>query len=495
MKKDQNRAVLFKDFDQISASTSMAYIGTIEALFLALSSRGMAAHEATHYVTKILRLPKEMVTHAIEQMVAVLGPAYLSFTNEAAGPPTPPGPYNPRDFIFTTQDIEVRAHFETPVVLVFSLTRVCGRQCIYCYAGANYTRAKIMTVRSPVPWLSLAEEAGDLGVLQVHLTGGEPFLYADILPLVRILVRNGATPFLSTKAYLPPDVCRQLADTGLQEMQVSLDSPFPDLTDRLTGVPGTHDAIIDTIRNLHQVGIRTRVNAVVTSLNVRALPQLITLLGELGVSRLIFAPYTFSLGRHSDDLYISDDDYVFVQNLANTASADLDLGVDAFTRYEISPPTTPATVKPSPYQWKTQLVCAGGMYGFAIGPTGDVAICERLLDVPGASLGNVVTHGGLREFWDSPDVRRFVSPPREAFIGTACESCAIFESCETTLGRCYVRAYDSYGKLFAPDPLCPAVQRSLEVERGDVHSTKDDAGQKGGVVDGPLRVGRTHGPR
>lgn len=161
MRPDLGRAVLFKDFVRDSESGSLAtvYLGSIESLFLALADRGMSRAQAVEYVVRILHVPYAIVDRDVNTMVETLGTDYLAFDDHAPGS-SPTRRYDPRDYIFqTTPTLSTRTHLKTPAILIFSLTPVCGRKCIYCYAGANYTGASVLSVKSPVPWVELAQEA------------------------------------------------------------------------------------------------------------------------------------------------------------------------------------------------------------------------------------------------------------------------------------------------------------------------------------------------
>lgn len=451
MRPDVGRAAVFKNFDTERARLQVAYLGSVESLFLALMDRGLTSEVAIQYVSRILHVNVPYVRRDVAIMVKAMGEDFLDF-----GAQCELNRYDPNMFVFTTRSsLSERSKLATPMHLVFALTEVCGRRCIYCYAAAKYSKAGVMSVNSPVPWEDLAHEAAELGVLAIHITGGEPFLYKGILPLLSSLISNGIATFISTKAHIDKVLSLQIADTGLQEIQVSLDSPVSEVTDFLTGVSGTHVESINSIKNLVAAGLRVKVNTVVTSYNIEYLTQLMTTLKDLGVTRITLSPYTFSVGRHSDDLFISDSQYEWVKGLADSSIVDLDL--EAILRYE-NKIRESASALPIQYRQEQHLICSGGVYGLAIGPTGTVSICERMLDVPAGELGNVIESGGITPLWESSQVEsQFVRPDQELFGATACASCAVFDHCDSTRGRCYVRIFGHQGSLYGPDPLCPVL--------------------------------------
>jgi pyrroloquinoline quinone biosynthesis protein E len=62
-------------------------------------------------------------------------------------------------------------------VLVAELTYRCPLRCAYC---SNPTESARGPALDSADWLRLLDEAEELGVVQVHFTGGEPLLFAGL---------------------------------------------------------------------------------------------------------------------------------------------------------------------------------------------------------------------------------------------------------------------------------------------------------------------------
>lgn len=67
--------------------------------------------------------------------------------------------------------------------LWLEITGKCNLYCVHCYAdsGPRATAGRMTTIR----WLSLIDEASEMGVKSVQFIGGEPLLHPDIATLVR----------------------------------------------------------------------------------------------------------------------------------------------------------------------------------------------------------------------------------------------------------------------------------------------------------------------
>ena len=71
-----------------------------------------------------------------------------------------------------------------PIGMLAELTHRCPLQCAYCSNPVELLKAN--REMDTAGWLSLFDQAADLGVLQVHLSGGEPTLRADLEELIAV---------------------------------------------------------------------------------------------------------------------------------------------------------------------------------------------------------------------------------------------------------------------------------------------------------------------
>jgi len=122
--------------------------------------------------------------------------------------------------------------------LRLSVTERCNFNCFYCRPGDS----KCSASREPdisLPYreyLRIAEAFASLGVRKVRLTGGEPLLYRDIIPLARgISSLPGITDLsMTTNACLLSSMADELARSGVKRVNVSLDSLRVDTFKRIT---------------------------------------------------------------------------------------------------------------------------------------------------------------------------------------------------------------------------------------------------------------------
>ena len=67
-----------------------------------------------------------------------------------------------------------------PVSLQFELTHKCNQRCLHCYNQSGM-EANAKCDLSVERWKELAREAGELGVFECTISGGEPLLLGDSL--------------------------------------------------------------------------------------------------------------------------------------------------------------------------------------------------------------------------------------------------------------------------------------------------------------------------
>ncbi len=72
---------------------------------------------------------------------------------------------------------------QPPIAMLAELTHRCPLSCPYCSNPVELTARE--TELSTDDWRSVFEQAAAMGVLQLHLSGGEPASRRDLIDLVR----------------------------------------------------------------------------------------------------------------------------------------------------------------------------------------------------------------------------------------------------------------------------------------------------------------------
>ena len=83
----------------------------------------------------------------------------------------------------------------------------------------------------------------------VSLFGGEPFLYPEILPLIREVKKRGLTCTIITNGGRLEQNAKELVEAGIDSVAVSIDGP-PDVHDRIRGQKGAYEKATSGVRAL-----------------------------------------------------------------------------------------------------------------------------------------------------------------------------------------------------------------------------------------------------
>jgi SynChlorMet cassette radical SAM/SPASM protein ScmE len=134
-------------------------------------------------------------------------------------------------------------------------------------------------------WLKFFDELGSLGVMNVVLAGGEPFIREDLPDLLEGIVRNGMRfSFLSNGALIDDKIAAFLAATRRCDyVQVSVDGSCAKPHDSCRG-QGSFDGAIRGIRTLQRHRVNAAVRVTIHRHNVNDLENIAhLLLEELGL--------------------------------------------------------------------------------------------------------------------------------------------------------------------------------------------------------------------
>ena len=76
-----------------------------------------------------------------------------------------------------------------PMAMLAELTHRCPLACVYCSNPLEMTR--IADELSTATWSDVFRQAAELGVLQLHLSGGEPAARRDLVALTEAAAAAG----------------------------------------------------------------------------------------------------------------------------------------------------------------------------------------------------------------------------------------------------------------------------------------------------------------
>lgn len=174
-----------------------------------------------------------------------------------------------------------------PYALTAEVTHRCPLHCPYCSNPLELQKRE--NELSADEWLRVLDEAGELGVVQVHFTGGEPLLRPDTELLIRRARELGLFTNLITSGVGATDQrIKQLAEAGLDSIQLSVQAPEAELADRIAGFKA-HDLKRQAAQAIRGSGLPLHMNAVLHRHNIHLVENIIELCVEWGAARLELA--------------------------------------------------------------------------------------------------------------------------------------------------------------------------------------------------------------
>jgi cyclic pyranopterin phosphate synthase len=147
--------------------------------------------------------------------------------------------------------------------LRISLTDKCNMRCVYCMTDDMvFAPNEDLMARDEV--LRLVSIFARLGVDKIRLTGGEPTVYPDLVPVVRGIREAGISRIsMTTNGLRLTELAQPLKEAGLERVNVSVDTLDPDRFHRITR-RGRLDKVWAGIHAAEAVGLTPlKINAVV----------------------------------------------------------------------------------------------------------------------------------------------------------------------------------------------------------------------------------------
>jgi pyrroloquinoline quinone biosynthesis protein E len=325
-----------------------------------------------------------------------------------------------------------------PLGLLAELTHRCPLGCPYCSnpLALDAREDELDTAA----WLRVFREAAELGVLQLHLSGGEPGARRDLVDLAAGAHVAGLYTNLITSAVgITEETLGALAKAGLDHVQISIQDSDAASADRIAGYRGAFAKKRALAAAVVRHNLLLTINAVVHRANIERIGDMVDLALALGASRIEIAHvqyYGWAL-KNRAALMPSR------AQVERAAAALSDLRSHHHGRIVID------AVIPDYYaRYPKPCVGGWGRRSLNVTPSGKVLPCHAAESLTGLEFWNVRQHS-LADIWAN-------SPAFNAFRGTAWmkEPCASCPRRELDFGGCRCQAFALTGDAAATDPVC-----------------------------------------
>ena len=331
-----------------------------------------------------------------------------------------------------------RQTLHSPLGLLAELTHRCPLGCPYCSnpLAMDSHRDEL----DAATWARVFGEAAALGVLQVHLSGGEPASRRDLTEIMAAARGAGVYTNLITSGVGVTDKrLGELFDAGLDHVQISVQDSEAKSADHIAGYDGAYARKRALAAQVVALKLPLTVNIVIHRANIERIDALVAMALDMGASRVEIAHvqyYGWALKNRATLMPTREQvEHAVARVEALRKAHHGRIVIDA-----VVPDYYARFPKPCVGGW--------GRRSLNVTPAGRVLPCHAAESIPGLEFWSVKDHS-LRDIWEN-------NPAFNAFRGTAflpepCQSC---ERREIDFGGCRCQAFALTGDSRATDPVC-----------------------------------------
>lgn len=325
-----------------------------------------------------------------------------------------------------------------PIAMLAELTHRCPLSCPYCSNPLEL--AARGTELDTGEWADAFAQAADLGVLQLHLSGGEPATRRDLAELVSAARQAGLyTNLITSGIGLTKRRLEELDAAGLDHIQLSLQGTDAAMADRIGGYRGGYERKMAVAGWIAEIGFPLTLNVVLHRQNLHQLPRALEMAVEMGARRIEVATVQFHGWAMKNRAAL----------MPTKEQADEAARLVAEARMRLKG-TLVIDFVPADYHGDYPKRCMNGWgsTGLNIAPDGTVLPCHAAQTIQHLDFASI-REMPLREIWyDSPAFNAYRG---DGWMQEPCRSC---ERKARDLGGCRCQALAVAGDAAAADPVC-----------------------------------------
>lgn len=330
------------------------------------------------------------------------------------------------------------SHLGLPFAMLAELTHRCPLQCPYCSNPVKLERSEFEL--STEEWMDVFEQASQMGVLQVHFSGGEPALRKDLEDLVTSVTQlNMYSNLITSGIKLDHKRLKNLATLGLSHVQISIQDSDEEQANKIGGYPNAYKQKILAARAVREVGLSLTINAPIHRMNIAHIESIIQLAEDLDAARLELAHI-----QYYGWAYINRQFLLPTFNQLKKATAAVENA-----RKNLKGHMAIDYVVPDYYAKKPKSCMNGwGQQFLNVTPSGKVLPCHAAESVTDLEFQNVKEHN-LIDIWRYSSA--FEKYRGSDWMPDMCREC---DRKEIDWGGCRCQAFAITGNASNADPAC-----------------------------------------
>ncbi|MFK7942730.1 MAG: pyrroloquinoline quinone biosynthesis protein PqqE [Paracoccaceae bacterium] len=334
-----------------------------------------------------------------------------------------------------------------PMAMLAELTHRCPLKCPYCSNPLELARRSEELDTNT--WVDIFQQAAKMGVLHVHLSGGEPASRKDLEELTTGAREAGLyTNLITSGVGLTEPRFKDLADRGLDHVQLSVQGADATTANRIGGYAKGFETKMQLAEWVAAEGIPLTVNAVMHRQNLDQLPETIEMAVRLGARRLEVANTQYHGWAYKNRFALMPTEEQVKRGGEVVAEARERLKGELVIDY-VTPDHLGTYPKP----------CMGGWarVGLCITPRGTALPCHAAETITTLEFDNVKDRP-LLDIWAHG--KAFNAYRGTDWMPDPCQSC---DRKEKDWGGCRCQAFAWNGDAGTTDPVCSKSPKHAEM--------------------------------
>lgn len=320
-----------------------------------------------------------------------------------------------------------------PIQGTLCITYNCNLRCEMCDLPQRHQSFK-EAGKSPYKfeeWKKIIKSFAEIGTSGMAISGGEPFLNKDLFSIIREVKKQKMVCQMTTNGWFIDEVSgRELIETGIDTITISIDGSDPELHDKIRGINGSFDKALSAVKILVllrkelKANFKINISTVFGKSNYKNIDKIIDITKNAGADCIGFIPVHTIAPEVNKDLSLftmleteeikevissliiksKEDNYI------ETSESYFNMFYDFFDG------------KPLP------MSCLAGFTTLIIDCYGDIFPCFSFYEMK-KSWGNLKEFNDLNEFWKSHSIESSRSEIKE------CREC--FWNCQVETNLLY----------------------------------------------------------
>lgn len=132
---------------------------------------------------------------------------------------------------------------QLPHFMTFELTPLCNFSCPMCYVHlTKESMQKRGNIMSGERWIEIARQAAEMGMMNVNLSGGEPFMHPEFWDIYHAIAEMGIFITVYSNGYMIDErIVRKLSDYPPKGIKLSMYGASNETYERMCGVKDGFD--------------------------------------------------------------------------------------------------------------------------------------------------------------------------------------------------------------------------------------------------------------